>query len=184
MLGVGVPNSLKRTALILLVVLPIIAHAEKISYEIYSVPLFFGEREVITKGILNYTLDDVLTDKGPVGDNENRTVTLPLSHGFSIGTTVYSEPALEGFGLWMRKDGGGFSWEWFYLENGNVYKKLQGPGRVKVRLTRKNNNVQLAAIEFLETLTLRLDTMNYIPFWFKDTHNLVVKKGSAFVLAP
>lgn len=178
------PCSLNRISLILLVVLPIIAHAEKISYEIYSVPLFFGERKVITKGILDYTLDDVITDKGLVENQGNETKTLPISHGFSIGTTVYSEPGLEGFGLWMRKDGGGFSWEWFYRENGNVFKKLQGPGRVKVRLTRKNNNVQLASIEFLETLTLRLDTMNYIPFWFKDTHNLVVKKGSAFILAP
>lgn len=178
------PYSLKRFSFILLVVLPVIAHAERISYEIYSVPLFFGEREVITKGILDYTLDDLQTDKGLVGNNENWTVTLPLGHGFSIGTTVYSEPVLEGFGLWMRKNGGGFSWEWFYRENGNVYKKLQGPGRVKVRLTRKNDNVQLVAIEFLETLTLRLDTMNYIPLWFKDTHNMVIKKGSTFVLAP
>jgi len=161
-----------------------VACAESLSYAIYSVPLFFGERETIAEGTRNYTHDDIQIETGPAPNAKNWTKTLSIDHGFSIGASVYREPKIDGFGLWMRKNGGGFSWEWFDLEKKDIFRKRQGKGRVKVQFKSIEGEQELASIEFLDDVTFRLDTLWFIPFWHKDTHNLLVRKGSVLWLAP
>jgi hypothetical protein len=160
------------------------ACAESLDYAIYSLPLFFGEREKIAEGRLVYSHDDVRVERGPIENIWNWRKTLPVAAGFEIGTTVHRDKEITGFGLWMKKGGQGFSWEWFRLEGNDVFRKLQGPGRVRVRLAKTGDLVELASIEFLEDVTFRLNTLPPNPFLDKDTYNLVVKKGSILWLAP
>lgn len=175
---------LRLFAYLALCLLPLPAQAEKLSYSIYSLPLIFGERETITEGVRTYVHDDIQVEAGPAPNVKNWRKTLVISHGFSIGASVYREPKIEGFGLWMHKNGGGFSWEWFDLEKENIFCKRQGAGRVKVQFRQVEGEQELASIEFLEDVTFRLDTLWLIPFWDKDTHHLVVKKGGVLWLAP
>src|SRR5207253_1816568 len=153
-------------------------------YSIYSLPLFGGEPELIAAGTRSYLPQDVEVSKGPAPDAINWQKTLSISSGFDIGASVYREPRTDGFGLWIRKDGGGFSWEWFVRENDGVFRKLQGSGRVKVRFARLGNLEELAEVQFLDDVTMRLDSLWMIPFWSKKTHHLVVRKGSVLWLAP
>ena len=164
--------------------LPLSASAESLSYAIYSFPVFFGERETIAEGIRLYAHDDIQVENGPAPNVKNWTKTLSVSHGFSIGASVYRQPKIDGFGLWIHKNGTGFSWEWFDLEKENVFCKRQGSGRVKVRFKSVEGMQELASIEFLDDVTFRLDTSWFIPFRKRDTYNLVVKKGGVLWLAP
>lgn len=179
----GRNNMLRFLAYAVFFLLPLMAIAESFSYAIYSLPLFFGERDTIAEGTRVYSDDDIQVESGPASNVQNWTKTLSVSHGFSIGASVYREPKIDGFGLWMRKNGKGFSWEWFVLEEGNVFRKLQGTGRVKVRLNSVGGEVELASIEFLDDVTFRLDTLWLIP-WDKDTHHLIVKKGGVLQFPP
>ena len=160
---------------------------QSLSFSIYSLPAFFGERELIAEGTRVYSAADLQISPGPPPVIENWGKTLQISHGFSIGADVYRRSKITGFGLVMRKEGQGFSWEWFDLEDGNVFVKRQGEGRVKVRTRSIDGEEELASIEFLDDVTLRLQMDEWwqvIPFIDKETHNLVVKKGSTFWLAP
>jgi hypothetical protein len=161
-----------------------IVRAESIEYAIYSLPLFFGEKEKIAEGRLIYSHDDVRAQRGPIANIWNQRKTLPIAAGFEIGTTVHREKEITGFGLRMSKGGQGFSWEWFRLERNDIFRKLQGEGRVRVRLARTDDLVELASIEFLEDVTFRLNTLPPIPFLDKDNYHLVVKKGGVLWLAP
>ena len=175
---------LRLFAYVILSLSPLLAAAESLSYTIYSLPLFFGERETIAEGTRIYAHEDIQVENGPAPGVKNWTKTLSISHGFAIGASVYRAKQIDGFGLWMRKNGKGFSWEWFDLEKENVFYKRQGAGRVKVRFKSVEGMQELASIEFLDDVTFRLDTLWFIPFLGKETHNLIVKKSSALWLAP
>jgi hypothetical protein len=160
------------------------AAAEAISYAIYSLPLFGGEPKLIAEGQRIYSHRDVEVAKGPASSVFNWQKTLSISNGFDIGASVYRETRTEGFGLWIRKDGRGFSWEWFVRESDDVFRKLQGSGRVKVRFARIGGLEELAEVQFLDDVTMRLNTLWIIPFLDKKTDHLVVRKGSVLWLAP
>jgi hypothetical protein len=160
------------------------ADAEAISYSIYSLPLLLGEPKLMAEGKRIYSQNDIHTLKGPASNLVNWEKTLSIANGFEIGASVYREPRTDGFGLWIRKDGGGFSWEWFVRETDHVFRKLQGPGRVKVRFARFDQLQELAEVEFLDDVTMRLNTFWFIPFLDKKTDHLVVRKGSVLWLAP
>ena len=116
-----------------------------------------------------------------------------MANGFSAGLSDFPGGNVTGFGLWLkdrdsywgRVSSGGFSWDWFDLEAGNVYRKLQGPGRVRITRTSPASPAQqIASVEILEDITLRAKVRPWFLFFLdSDTHNLVVKKGSVLRFA-
>lgn len=161
--------------------------AETISYSIYSLPILKGEPKLVTEGKRVYSHSEIENQAGPAASEINWTRTLAIVNGFEIGASVYREPRTDGFGLWIRKDGEGFSWEWFIRESDQIFRKLQGSGRLKVRFARFGQMEELAEVEFLDDVTMRLDTRGlgtFIPFLSKSSDHLVVRKGSILWLAP
>lgn len=160
---------------------------QSLSFAIYSLPVLFGNGELIAEGTRTYSPADIRIDPGVPPVVKSWGKTLEVSHGFSIDASVYRQPKIEGFGLSLSKDGQGESWEWFDLEGTNIFVKRQGDGKVKVRMRRVDGEEELAAIEFLDDVTLRLRMDAWwqaLPFMDHDTHHLVVKKGSVLWLAP
>ena len=161
--------------------------AETISYSIYSLPIFRGEPRLVAEGKRVYSHDEIRSTPGPVAGITNWSRTLAIANGVEIGASVYRESKTDGFGLWIHKDGQGFSWEWFTRESDQVFRKLQGPGRLKVRFARIGQLEELAEIEFLDDVTLRVNTLwftTFIPFLNQESDHLVVRKGSVLWLAP
>jgi hypothetical protein len=155
------------------------ASAESINYEIYA--LHRSGDELLAKGTLTYMPRDVQVVER-VSSKHGRfwDKSVRVWEDFSIGASVYREQSLCGFGLWIQKGVGGFSWDWFTQESGNTYRKLQGGGRVRVVLAPSKAYEELVAIEFLDNVTLRFRES----LFFGDTHHIVVHKGSVLRLAP
>jgi hypothetical protein len=155
--------------------------SHQLAYSLYELPLFGGEPKLLREGTRAYRLADVHVVPGPSGDPASFVKRLEVSDGFSIEAHIYREPAINGFGLSLKK-GLGFSWEWFDLESGYVFRKRQGSGRIQVRLDTTDGKEEVAEILFLEDTTLRLDRHFMLPFTRSATEHLVVKKGSVLAL--
>lgn len=179
---------MRRSLLALLIALSSsVAVAETISYSIYSLPIFRGEPRLVADGKRGYSHDDIRSAPGPASGTINWTRTLAIANGFTIGASVYREPKTDGFGLWIHKDGQGFSWEWFTRESDQIFRKLQGPGRLKVRFANFGQLEELAEVEFMDDVTMRLNTRwftTFLPFLNQKTDHLIVRKGSVLWLAP
>jgi hypothetical protein len=160
------------------------ACADEMAYAIYSIPLFGGGAELVAEGRRHYAHDEVKVVSGPAPNLTKWTKTLAIANGFELGASVYREPRVDGFGLWIRKNGEGFSWEWFKRESEDVFRKLQGAGRLKVRFKHTGALEEVAEIEFLSDVTMRLNMLWLIPFLHEDTDQLIVKKGSVLWLSP
>jgi len=109
---------------------------------------------------------------------------LQLDDTFSLSAAVHREPHLSGFGLMIgMRDRNGFSWEWFDLEEGTVFRKRQGYGRVSVTLKNGPGYQELQSVEFLDDIVLRyIDDMSRPPG--SHTHEVIVRKGSVLRLGP
>jgi hypothetical protein len=108
-----------------------------------------------------------------------------LSDGFRIGIQVLRQHRVDGFGLWIRNDQhpDGFSWEWFHLEDGDTFKRLQGTERVRVTHDGVARLVEIRSIEFLTDVTLRFkEDPTVVPG--TSTHEIVVSKGSVLRFGP
>jgi hypothetical protein len=152
-----------------------------LQYEIYELQ-GNSAAKLLAKGTVEPSTRDVAIIEGSTLGQTFLQKSVALSDGFRIGASVFPEKTLDGFGLWIRRDDGGFSWNWFVRENGLTYRKLQGPGRVKVTLAPNKDYEELIAIEFLDDVTL---TGRF--GWFSllsDTHYVVVKKGGVLRLSP
>ena len=155
--------------------------SEKLTYDAYSLGGAVG-RQLLLHGVRTYSpACDI--DVRPLAANAwNKS--LLLDGGFAIEASVYREPTLTGFGITIDKPAeSGFSWEWFDIETGNVFRKLQGPGRVAVDIAKGPGYEELRSIEFLEDITLRYrDESSEAPG--KHTHEVVIAKGSVLRVAP
>jgi hypothetical protein len=165
------------------------AFAEVISYAIYSLPLVWGDKTLVAEGRRSYSHNELQVSELEVPTGSEPAVrmwskTLSVANGFEIGATVFLERRTDGFGLWIRKNGGGFSWEWFTRQKDDTFRKLQGPGRLKVRFKDVDGLNELAEVEFLDDVTMRLNALSFIPFRNKDTDHLIVRKGSVLWFAP
>jgi hypothetical protein len=175
----------------LLLLMAAIAHAESITFELYELSSD-GKRTLLAKGAREYTIQDILVEQHAFGANAWRAKEIPVAAGFSAGASIYQESDLTGFGLWLKDRGtimgkvagGGFSWDWFDRESGDIYRKLQGGGSVRVILAPSQRVQEIAAVEVLEDITLRVDNRPWFFFSHRDTHNLVLKKGSVLRFAP
>ena len=174
---------------VVLLLLAVAATAETISYQIVALSSD-DEGRVLAEGIRDYTLEDfeVRAHSAP----EHWIKTLFIAEEFWIGATVYRKKSVSGFGLWIKRtprwfeiwSTGGSSWEWFYRETGNIYRKLQGSGRVAVTMTEATDYEELAKIEFLDDVTMRLSNDPWLFFTTRETHHMVIAKGSVLRLAP
>lgn len=163
------------TIITLLICAP--AFSESISYSITSEKLLWWDKELISEGTLNYSASDIVVEDR-IGFKSKH---LHVSEAFNVGASIYREAKIEGFGLWINKGGAGFSWEWFTRKKGNIYRKLQESGSVSVEFREIEGLQEIKSIEFLEDVSMRLDTLNFILFWNKETHRMLVKKGSKLV---
>ncbi len=167
------------------------ARAESLAYELYELA-GGGQRTLLAQGTREYSVRELLVHEIGTGDDRWRVMELPIANGFAAGGSIYREKNLTGFGLWLRDRGsllgaaaqGGFSWDWFDRESGNVYRKLQGGGRVRVTLVPSDRFQEIAAIEVLEDITLRVNNRPWFLFTSSDTHHLVIKKGSVLRFSP
>jgi hypothetical protein len=176
--------------LLLFLLLTPSARAEALIYELYELAPA-GARTLLAKGTRQYTLSDVST-RNPLpvlstwGMKEVEVVD-----GFVAGASIYQEKELTGFGLWLkdrsswrgRLSHGGFSWEWFVKDSGPVFVKLQEGGRVRVRFVAAKPYEEIASVEVLEDLTLRLNNSPWFFFSDRDTHHLLLKRGSVLRFA-
>src|SRR5262245_27108848 len=132
------------------------ASAEPLNYAIYSLK---GDKpELLAEDRLEYLVSDIdVVKRGQHLGHETWHKSLKLKEGFSIGALVVRVDKPEGFGLWIRQADHprGFSWEAFQPYDGNVYKKLQGPGYVRVQFARSGDGIELQSIEFLADVKLR-----------------------------
>ena len=161
------------------------ASAETITWEAFAVNA--AGRHEMAKGIKTYSpaTDVVVQEKtgGKGGPSWSKSVL--LNDTFALSASVYRERRLDGFGLvvYRRGDRDGFSWEWFDRAQGNVFEKLQGPGRVAVTVKKGPDYEELQSVEFLDDIVLRyLDDMRQPPG--THTHELLIKKGSVLTVAP
>jgi hypothetical protein len=180
-----------RSWALLLILAPAIAHAETITYELYDIST--RPRMLLAKGVKHYTAKDIVVEDEWFGRSASLLKEIPIAEGFSAGAVVYrGQRALTGFALKLQRHGGfmgvlsqgGFSWDWFDLESGSIFRKLQGGGRIKVTWVPSTEFQEIAAVEVLEDITLRVIGH---PWWFfttEDTHHLVVRKGSVLRFAP
>ena len=157
---------------------------ESLSYEIQTVPFFGdGARRAVAEGMRSYRHSEVRAR--PHSDPETRMTSksVSLAEGFDLIAVVVPGAQVDGFGLQIKRNGAGFSWEWFDREAGDVYRKLQGPGRLRVRFRDAGGLQELAEVHFLDDVTLRLDRWWFLPFMRDKSDHVVVKKGSVLWLA-
>lgn len=178
-------------AFFLFTFVPCVVSAESIVYELYDISK--GSNPLLlAKGVHDYSLQDVLVEEHLFHRAPNWSKEIPIVEGFHAGAVIYREKELTGFALQLKRRGGfmgvlsqgGFSWDWFYRESGLTFRKLQCGGRIRVVLVPSTEFQEIAAVEVLEDITLRVIGH---PWWFftqDDTHHLVIRKGSVLRFAP
>jgi len=154
--------------------------AQSLSYQITQEELLWWDKEIISEGAVEYSVSDLVVEER-IGFTSKH---LYVAESFNIGASIYRERQKGGFGLWIDKNGSGFSWEWFTPEDGQVYRKLQESGRVLVTHREYEGLFEIESIEFLEDVSMRLDTLSFIPFWYKKTHRMLIKEGSVLRFLP
>lgn len=161
------------------------ASAETLYFELYEVSN--GQRgALLASGERKYTAQDVLVEERRSSEGRWKSKAIPVAHGFNAGAAIYPERDLTGLGLWLRGgdswlarlSSGGFSWDWFERESGDVYRKLQGGGRVKVIPAPAPNQLEIGAVEVLEDIVLRVELRPWFFSTGSDSHHLLLKKGS------
>jgi hypothetical protein len=114
----------------------------------------FESNKEISKGKLEIKKIDVKKMNIPVDEGEYAEQrTFKLFDNFIIGHSNYGNKNRDkicGFGMWLkRSDYRVFSWEWYEQESDNVFKKLQGEGRVRVEFRNRNGFHEIAKIYFI-----------------------------------
>jgi hypothetical protein len=156
------------------------ATSESLDFAIYR--LTGDERTLIADGARNYTVSDLDVKKwGCMNGRQAWKRAVQLEEGFSISVLVIRKGQDQGFGLSVDNINhpDGFSWEWFEPDNGDIYKKLQGEGYVRVTQAEHEDGVEIQSVEFLSEITLRFmeDVKEETG---KRTHLVVVSQGSVF----
>jgi hypothetical protein len=167
------------------------ARAEKLMYEVYELDKS-GIRTLLANGTRDYSVRDIVVREATGDTGPHWSKELAVVNGFAIGASIYRRKRITGFGLWLVKTeglaahlaGGGSSWEWFARESDSVYKKLRGSGLVKATFVRSNEYEELASLEFLEDVILRVKAKPSYFFDDRETHHLVIVKGSVLRFAP
>lgn len=165
------------------------ANAEPLEYAVYRLTeegQTDGGRTLIAQGKLDYSMADVdVVEWGKQDPHPTWLKSVALPMGFDVGLFVVRDSEVPGFGLWIGNlhHPQGFSWEWFDVESGDIYRKLQGEGSVRVTQAQYPDGVEIQSVEFLTDITLRFqEDMRKGPG--KKTHVVVVSKGSILRFGP
>lgn len=154
--------------------------AEKINYEIYSVDEA-GKPTLMATGVKEYGDADLEIDERNVRGEIHWSKSLELEGGFSVGASIYREPEVTGFGLRAQRSPCGFSWEWFNASAAGRFKKLQETGQLSVTYRNVGPMKEISEIVFDTDVSLRLNESQDI---HRDTHRILVKKGSVLKFPP
>jgi hypothetical protein len=145
-----------------------------------------GGRKVINEGSKEYdAARDIIVEPINGGRYDARKVSIPLGGGFLMSVAVSKQLHIEGFGLFIscRSKARGFSWEWFDRGSLTMFHKRQGNARVAATLRYTSGYEELGSLEFGDEVTLRyLDDITKPPGM--HTHEVIIRKGSVFKLAP
>ena len=143
-------------------------------------------RAIVAEGTRTYSPEtDVEIRKTDAGGSSFWSKRVELSHGFKLEAHVTREATLDGFGLVVTSPASpdDFSWNWFDRENGPVFAKLRGSGRLKVTERKVGALTELASIEFLDDVALTYRDDKRARTRDERTHELLIKKGSVFRMA-
>jgi hypothetical protein len=153
------------------------ASAETLTFQSVTVS-FMGGRARSAPVVRTYSPTKDLTTRD-LAPGHMWSRILKLDDALQIALQVErQEPSLTGFGLTIdRIDAPGFSWEWFDRSEGSVFRKLQGSGRLRAVIGKGPNHEELAAVEFLDDITLRYWAEGSSPP-APSTHEVVILKGS------
>ena len=163
-----------------------VAAAETVTWE--AMALVGPGRQVVARGVKTYSPQkDIIVREQDSGRDGSVawSKALLLDDTFAVAASVHREEKVDGFGLvvYRRGDENGFSWEWFEREDGGVFRKLQGEGRLSVTTRTGPGCEELESVEFLDDITLRyLDDMSKPPG--THTHEVVIRKGSVLRVLP
>jgi len=160
------------------------ATSETLEFAIYR--LSDSGQELIAEGKRNYTLSDIEVTPREMKDGyADQLKILHLKEGFAIGIMVVRLSKDSGFGLWIHEYShpGGFSWEWFSHEDGDIFTKAPDIGRVRVTHVPVERGFEIRSIEFLTDVTMQFQRYRSLPPG-QATHEVVVSKGSIFRVAP
>lgn len=171
---------LNRIVLIALLCASMPAWAEKLFYEIYSLDLN-GKQTLLAKGVKEYTDSDIQIESREYRGKIHWSKSLALEKEFGIGASIYREPEITGFGIKAKGSPCGFSWEWFNVLSPGKFKKLQESGEVSVAYREIGNMKEIAEIHFDTDISLRLNESKEVG---KETHRILIKKGSVLKLPP
>ncbi len=155
-------------------------YAENIEFEVHDYTEH-PDGNIVAKGIRKYKESDIQVDEKLYGDDVYWVKSLRLTDDYDIGVSVYREPEIKGFGIWVKKDNKGFSWEWFDITSSGEFCKRQETGTVSVRYKEYRSDKEVVGIKFDTDVSLRLNASKDIN---KDTHRIVIKKGSVLKFLP
>jgi len=152
------------------------ALASTITYEIYD---YSKDKNghLVAAGSKEYSDVDI----NIACDNSHCKKILLLEQGYSVGASIYREQKLTGFGIWVRRNNQGFSWEWFNLDGNRTFKKLQEGGMVTVKYSGLPIVEEIAEIIFDTNISLRLNESNEVG---SVTQRILIKKGSILKFTP
>jgi len=114
--------------------------------------------------------------------------TFNLFDDFIIGQSNYGHKDREkigGFGMWLKRlNSNVFSWEWYEQENDNVFKKLQGEGKVRVEFRKRNGCFEISKITFIGDQIFRARKTNLLTLLTspnKEDWHCIISDGSYIV---
>lgn len=134
----------------------------------------------IASGTRSYSQSDIQVKQCGSSEESFFSKSLELVAGYRIGASIYREKKIDGFGLWAKRDRRSFSWEWFDRPEGNVFKKLQEGGSVRVTFRDDQGLQALASITFESDVSLRIIQGNDDDV----TYRILIKKGSVLEFPP
>jgi len=149
-----------------------------LKWEVYDVKT--GTK--VSEGDRDIALDEVVIQS--VSDYHNKTIR--LGDHFTLG--VSGDPG--GFALQaLRDDADTFSWDWFSPDGSGRATKLQEFGEVAVGTATTPNGKEIARLEFLTDVSLRIDDMREVRNFvdpskidpFDPAWRIKVFKGSVIV---
>jgi len=170
---------LRFAMLVLLMALSRVCGAASISYVITDSTDWINPPE-IASGTKTYSQSDIRVEPNENGKRPFRSESLELAGGYRIGASIFREKKINGFGLWAERDERSFSWEWFDRPEGNVFKKLQEGGHVRVTFREIEGLQELASITFETDVSLRIQQDGDDDV----TYRILVKKGSVLEFPP
>jgi len=151
--------------------------------------------DLVAKGRKQQLLSDVVVKVIECCEPPTFTKSVLLHDGFTLCLSFERRPHIAGFGMWIATEPEAFRWEWFargprgLLESlrhwfiggpNDIFEKIQEGGRVRVRTVDSAGSEDIAEIEFLTDVSLRLVN----PESGRLIYRVNIANGSRFTVLP